>query len=617
MANGRVQVQGVGSAPKLQAVVNAGGQYRVQTQQAGRNKMMDLADALSQVNPILKDYSIASALDKQFKMKEGAEAWMQDPEAVNNQLKQFASAQDITKKKIRKLVESGALPSEANPIRLLGAMKARSEVMVNRDYRAGLMNADTLMTTTDPEVEILKQREAFLDQGDFDSTIVRNEALKHMARVEDEFRNNVNSRLQAYELEEGKENWLQIGKERIGHAVNGTVDLNDPHITEWLNHEAGMFQGSRSFAFENLIKKDLLEGLTTTVKNPDGSETTKYTPGQVKDFLGKLREWKIGGGAMFADAKTGAAINSFSLYVDNLSATIESKNASAINRATDVIVADATERFFDEFSTTGGVSEGSFNAITDKVLEQVPVHLRDKALTTLVARFKGLNGMVEETDANKTAFSNFNIAIEKGIDLDGVKEDLKKSRDSNGLTSAQWDTLNRRLEETRDFSKRIIEADSFKRVEDSYEELITGFRTTGDANQRKYQPIAGFYDNLKQDDGAGSTKSLKELITASAKNKLGETGSTLFISNQHELYQTMLKRELKKRFETNLKAQQRLRSLGIPPASNLSNLDDIVEEALGSLPTVSEEVFNKWQTVTIAEANRRFALNFTLPQTQP
>ena len=66
MANGRVQVQGVGSAPKLQAVVNAGGQYRVQTQQAGRNKLMDLADALSQVNPILKDYAATQEIDAEM-----------------------------------------------------------------------------------------------------------------------------------------------------------------------------------------------------------------------------------------------------------------------------------------------------------------------------------------------------------------------------------------------------------------------------------------------------------------------------------------------------------------------------------------------------------------------
>ena len=66
MANGRVQVQGVGSAPKLQAVINAGGQYRVQTQQAGRNKLMDLADSLSKVNPILRDYGAIQDIDAEM-----------------------------------------------------------------------------------------------------------------------------------------------------------------------------------------------------------------------------------------------------------------------------------------------------------------------------------------------------------------------------------------------------------------------------------------------------------------------------------------------------------------------------------------------------------------------
>lgn len=66
MANGRVQTQGVGSAPKLQAVVNAGGQYRVQTQQAGRNKLMDLAESLSQVNPILQNYGAIQDIDAEM-----------------------------------------------------------------------------------------------------------------------------------------------------------------------------------------------------------------------------------------------------------------------------------------------------------------------------------------------------------------------------------------------------------------------------------------------------------------------------------------------------------------------------------------------------------------------
>ena len=52
----RVQVADLPDAPKLQPTVRSGGQYTVAVQQAGKNKLMDLADALSTINPMLKDY---------------------------------------------------------------------------------------------------------------------------------------------------------------------------------------------------------------------------------------------------------------------------------------------------------------------------------------------------------------------------------------------------------------------------------------------------------------------------------------------------------------------------------------------------------------------------------
>lgn len=52
----RVQVADLPDAPKLRPTIRSGGQYTVAVQQAGRNKLMDLADALSKVNPILKEY---------------------------------------------------------------------------------------------------------------------------------------------------------------------------------------------------------------------------------------------------------------------------------------------------------------------------------------------------------------------------------------------------------------------------------------------------------------------------------------------------------------------------------------------------------------------------------
>jgi hypothetical protein len=69
----RVQVQDLPDAPGLQPTVRSGGQYNVAVRQAGRNKLMDLADALSTVNPMLKDYAgiqrVQGAIGEQEAMK--------------------------------------------------------------------------------------------------------------------------------------------------------------------------------------------------------------------------------------------------------------------------------------------------------------------------------------------------------------------------------------------------------------------------------------------------------------------------------------------------------------------------------------------------------------------
>ena len=69
----RVQVQDLPDAPGLQPTVRSGGQYNVAVRQAGRNKLMDLADALSTVNPMLRDYAgiqrVQGAIGEQEAMK--------------------------------------------------------------------------------------------------------------------------------------------------------------------------------------------------------------------------------------------------------------------------------------------------------------------------------------------------------------------------------------------------------------------------------------------------------------------------------------------------------------------------------------------------------------------
>lgn len=71
MAKERVQVQGIGGAvPGISPTIQRGGQYSVQVQQAGRNKLMDLADALGQVNPILQQYGKLQQVQEQIGVDE-------------------------------------------------------------------------------------------------------------------------------------------------------------------------------------------------------------------------------------------------------------------------------------------------------------------------------------------------------------------------------------------------------------------------------------------------------------------------------------------------------------------------------------------------------------------
>ena len=67
MARERVQVQGIGDvAPGIQPTIQRGGQYAVTVQRAGRNKLMDLADALGEVNPILQQYGQLQQVQEQI-----------------------------------------------------------------------------------------------------------------------------------------------------------------------------------------------------------------------------------------------------------------------------------------------------------------------------------------------------------------------------------------------------------------------------------------------------------------------------------------------------------------------------------------------------------------------
>ena len=129
MAKERVQVQGLGDvAPGIQPTIQRAGQYGIQVQRAGRNKLMDLADALSQVNPTLQQY--IGVAEQEAEMFE-EELARKSPEEVQAMLKQ-------TEGELDKQVRRGAmgwLTSPLNQKRKLRAVgQASSRLLMEQVY---------------------------------------------------------------------------------------------------------------------------------------------------------------------------------------------------------------------------------------------------------------------------------------------------------------------------------------------------------------------------------------------------------------------------------------------------------------------------------------------------
>jgi hypothetical protein len=128
MARERVQVQGLGDvAPGIQPTIQRAGQYGIQVQRAGRNKLMDLADALSQVNPTLQQY--IGVAEQEAEMFE-EELARKSPEEVQAMLKQTEGELD---KQVRRGT-MGWLTSPLNQKRKMQAVGA----LLHDDYERQL-----------------------------------------------------------------------------------------------------------------------------------------------------------------------------------------------------------------------------------------------------------------------------------------------------------------------------------------------------------------------------------------------------------------------------------------------------------------------------------------------
>jgi len=576
------------------------GQYSVAQLQAPSvpvpqtNKLLELAKGLNVVSDIVTTYDQIkqtqsrqqAALEKaralkgeerkayeQALMTEGATQFQLDPGGVSRQMEAY-------EREVRKLTEEGKMPPQANALFMLGAKQAKGQVLAKSVYREMLFNPQTISETISPEETVLQKRQELFSRPEFQSELVKQAALKEIEKVEQNFIKDVNARFDAVDIEDAKTNWLQNGRDAINQAIKGELDINDPSIVNWINDKAGLFQGSRKYAWDNLIKEDLKEGLTTG----------EYTPTNALDFLEDLRELNLGGGIKFADAETGNAISDFVSYVEDKRATLENKAKENINIQFEEVKFDVTDVFLDEYKQTGTVSKDTLMAQIDRAVELVPHHKRDQLIADIQGSWSNTKKLRDE--ATKVVFDNLNKAIEDGLDLDTVKEEINKAVDSGSITASEYDKLNTRLENSRDFDVQIIKSPSYIDLKNSYEDLITGYRKDKQLAEIDPNTIKNYFSTIDRnkttlvlEDGDMPGDSLYGLI----KKKKGEAKAKMFVNRQYRAFDRSLRNKLELEFNKQI-------GLGRTIEQAKTYIDE-------NQDTIAEKQFESWvdASITLAE----------------
>lgn len=527
----------------IQPVDLPGFQYSIARPQAGRNKYQDLADVLSQINPALAQFGRISAAKQQLIQQE-EERKRKEYEAQVQAGREAAyfgddPISDGLKKVSRKAVEGGQLLDKDNAAFQIGALQAQGVTAVKGPYRDMLYNqVDTLEGDIGEFIE--QTRLDFIKRPEFADPSVRSFAFNEFNKVEDEFRNDVEKRRDEVRTETFKRAWLELGRPLIKQSIAGQLDINDPNIRGWLNHSAGVFKGSNNYAWNNLIKEDLKEGLTTG----------DYTPTEVLDFVEDLRELDLGGGIKFADADTGNAISDFVSYVEDKRATLENKAKEAINIQFEEVKFNVTDVFYKEVKDTGSVSKDTLMTQMARAVELVPHHKRDQLIADIQGSWANANKLRDE--ATKVVFDDFVRNIEQGRDLDVVKEELNKAVDSGSITPSDYDKLNTRLENSRDFDVQVIKNPSYIDLKNSYEEIITGFRKDKKLTDVLDQnTVKNYFSTItldKAETEAGMTTSIYDRI----KSKVGEAKAKMFVNRQYRTFDRILRNKLEVEFNKQI-----------------------------------------------------------------
>ena len=327
MAKERVQVQGLGDvAPGIQPTIQRAGQYGIQVQKAGRNKLMDLADALSQVNPTLQQY--IGVAEQEAEMFE-EELARKSPEEVQAMLKQ-------TEGELDKQVRRGAMGWLTSPLNQKRKMQAVG-ALLHDDYERQLKAQVEDPANADADINELiagvkdnlrsqygSLQSAFVNEG-FEGAIretTRRYTLAHDSIATEQARN---------QLYRAGKNVLFNSAILIKDEVTGNTRMADADLlNQWYEENQGALTPAELLKLRKEVTLELAQ------RDPDSA----------RNFLNYTTGFKVGTSKM-SEAMGIKGEDVFSMYgaeeadiyedIDKIELQAQAKNVHAANQEFAVI----------------------------------------------------------------------------------------------------------------------------------------------------------------------------------------------------------------------------------------------------------------------------------------
>lgn len=439
----RVQVRDLPDAPQLQATVQSGGNFGVAVQQAGSNKLMDLADTLSGFNTALKEYGAFRSYEGEYQRGAGEQFALENPEKAQASLE---ARRDKTKQEIRKLVEKGAIDERSNPDFLLGIRVAGAKTQA-KEFRRRLLTDAEALQTEDPVTYVQEQVANFYQT--VDSSYARESVQPLLESISNEFVNTVAGRQQDAAIAKGKIDWLGSIEDEVKAWTANTMDLTDPSFKEWINDGAGSFKGSRQFAMDNLFKPVIMDMVE------------QGNVGGAMRKIAQLKNWNISGtGAKFANAETLKTLNAIERDIITNGEYYTQLAMTAYKRNKDTALEPFETEFQQRLNDDLPITDAFFEDWKARAREQLP---RNGVKESDVERFITAQREEANKSYNRNAEDNIvtdldvygSIRQQLNLGLDQASE-IQRARDNKELSLTEYKELIRANADETDFEKNVM-----------------------------------------------------------------------------------------------------------------------------------------------------------------